>query len=121
MFEVGCAFGNGDDQPVDALIHDALHDMFFPVLTVMRLAEQDGIFVCGGGVLYRADGGGEIELGQIGQDDPNGKGSFLLKEDGFLIGLVVQFPGQFLHPYPREDIDALVVMERPGHGRGRNV
>ena len=67
------------------MVHHALHDMFFADLAIEGLTEQYGIFVFGGDIFDGANGRGEIELAQIGQEHANGKRPSLLKKNGLLI------------------------------------
>ena len=74
-----------------------------------------------GSVFYGADGGGKVEFGKIRKDDTDREGLALLKEDGFLVGLIIHFPGQLLDPYPGQHAYSFMVMEGPGNGRCRDI
>jgi len=121
MFVIGGVLGNGDDEPVDAVAHDILDDMFFPGFDIMGLAKQYGVLLFAGSVFDGADRGRKVKFGEIGKDDADREGLTLLEEDGFLVGLIVQFPGQLLDPYPGKHAYSLMIMEGPGYGRCRDI
>lgn len=121
MFVVGGVLGNGDDEPVDAVAHDILHDVLLPGFDIMGLTQQYGVLMFAGGVFDGADGGGKVEFGEIGEDDADREGLALLEEDGLLVGLIVQFPGQFLDAYPGQHAYPLMIMKGPGYGRCRDI
>lgn len=121
MFVVGGVLGDGDDEAVDAVAHDILHNMFLSGFDVMGLAEQYGVFVFAGGIFNGADGGGKIELGEVGEDDADGESFALLEEDRLLVGFIVHFPGQLLDPDPGEHADPFMVMKGAGYGRCRDI
>jgi len=115
MMGIGRFFGNGDQDTVDVLMDKGLDDLSFYFVRLMRLTNDEAVFMRETNFLDAGYGVGEETLVDMRDDHANGPGAAPSKIGGAGIMFIVELFGLFPDALPDGLSYGLVVVQGLGH------